>query len=101
MTPTDEFKARAAHTLSTAKDGDTVILAVLDADAGMVLSTLGRDARHMVAVARSLLELAEDALREANPEWEAGENDQGDHPDEQLLSSVLEALECLPSEIDG
>lgn len=99
MTPTDEFKARTAHTLSTAKDGDTVILAVLD-EGGMVLSTLGRDARHMVAVARSLLEQAEDALREANPEWEEGENDQGDHPDEQLLSSVLEALECLPSETD-
>lgn len=96
-----EFTERAAHSLSTAQPGDTVIVAVVSPGDSMVLHVLGRNARHMTDVARSLLEQAEDALREANPQWEEGENDQGDAPDEELLASVLEALEALPSGDEG
>ena len=92
-----EITARAAATLATARQGDTVIVAVVDAQGSMVLHTIEHDPARLVQVARSLLEQAEDALHERNPEWREGENDQGDAPDEQMLSSVLAALESLPA----
>lgn len=93
-----DFTAGATRTLSTAREGDTIIVAVLQPGDSMVMHVAGRDARHLTHVARRLLEEAEDALQA-----ELGADDccdQGDHPSEQLLSSVLEALECLPGQDD-
>jgi hypothetical protein len=92
---TPEITAGATATLATAREGDTVIVAVVDPQGSMVLHTIEHDPFRLVQVARSLLEQAEDALKERIDE--AGCNDQGDHPEEQLLASVLDALESLPA----
>ena len=93
-----DFIAAATHTLADAREGDTVIVAVLRPKDSMVMHTSGLDPFLLVDAARSLLEQAEDALRREMDTWE--EHDQGDAPEEQLLSSVLEALECLPARDD-
>jgi hypothetical protein len=90
-----DFIAAATHTLADAQEGDTVIVAVLRPKDSMVMHTSGLDPFLLVDAARSLLEQAEDALQEAMSTWE--DHDQGDAPEEQLLSSVLEALESLPA----
>ena len=90
--------AMAAQTLASAQEGDTVIVAVLRSRDSMVMHTSGLDPFLLVDAARSLLEQAEDALRREMSTWE--DHDQGDAPEEQLLSSVLEAIECLPARDD-
>jgi hypothetical protein len=90
-----DFVAQATHTLSTARQGDTIVVAVLRPADSMVLHVAGLNPRHLTHLARDLLEQAEDAL-----EWELGArdcNDQGDDPDEQLLGSVQDALWSLPA----
>lgn len=91
-----EGTALAAATLATARVGDVVVVAVVDPQGGMVLHTIEHDPPRLVQVARSLLEQAEEALRQSIAA--AGCDDQGDHPEEQLLSCVLCALECFPEE---
>lgn len=94
-----DFIAAASHTLAEAQEGDTVIVAVLRPKASMVMHTSGLNPFLLVEAARSLLEQAEDALHREMDTWE--DHDQGDAPEEQLLSSVLEALECLPAQEDA
>lgn len=90
-----DFIDAAKHTLADAREGDTVIVAVLRPTDSMVMHTSGLDPFLLVDAARSLLEQAEDALQETMSTWE--DHDQGDAPEEHLLSSVLEALESLPA----
>lgn len=87
-----EFIECATRTLATAQDGDTIIVAVLRPNDSMVMHTAGIDPFMLTDAARSLLEQAEDELRRR----QTVDNDQGDHPDEQLLSSIMDALACLP-----
>lgn len=89
--------AEASRTLKSARQGDTVIVAVLGPTRG-TMHTINPDPFLLVDAARSLLEQAEDALQETMSTWE--DHDQGDAPEEQLLSSVLDALESLPARDD-
>lgn len=59
-----EFIAQATHTLATARQGDTIVVGVLRHADSMVLHVAGPNPRHLVHIARHLLEQAEDALEE-------------------------------------
>jgi hypothetical protein len=95
-----DFAATAQQLLThaIAQPDDTVIVANLDPQGGMVLTVRCNRTLDLIQAARSLLD---DAVQRTQDELAAEEGDsQGDDPVEQRLSFLLAALDEINA-IDG
>ncbi len=88
MTPSPDFWSRTNQLLNTARDDDTIVVALFATSGELLMQTRSPTPYGLVAIARTVLSQASDEL----------DTGTATGPNADLLASVDEALAALPDD---